>query len=247
MTLRTALCRGAALGALLACVVAPAAANAATKHHPKPRHVAPPSATKSEVDELRAEVQSLEAWKSQQEASAQQTQSQVNQLQGQLTEANDRAARAEQQVAEQIQTIPGTVSAEVAKHAPKTDKIYYKGITLTLGGFAAAEAVYRTKNNVADIGSNYSKIPYDNNRSPTPTSCAARRARAGSRSWRKATSTRTWSPRSTASSTSWPARRPPTRTRATHSARGSATSTARSTGTTRAGTCWPVRTGRWRR
>ncbi len=162
MTLRTALCRGAALGALLACVVAPAAANAATKHHPKPRHVAPPSATKSEVDELRSEVQSLEAWKSQQEATAQQTQSQVNQLQGQLTEANDRAARAEQQVAEQIQTIPGTVSAEVAKHAPKTDKIYYKGITLTLGGFAAAEAVYRTRNNVADIGSNYSKIPYEN-------------------------------------------------------------------------------------
>ena len=162
MTSRTALCRGAALGALLACVVAPAAANAATKHHHPKARPAAPVATKSEVDELRAEVQSLEAWKSQQEANAQQTQSQVNQLQGQLTEANDRAARAEEQVAEQIQTIPGTVSAEVAKHAPKTDKIYYKGITLTLGGFAAAEAVYRTKNNVADIGSNYSKIPYEN-------------------------------------------------------------------------------------
>jgi hypothetical protein len=162
MTTRTALCRGAAFGALLACVVAPAVANAATKHHhPKVRHAAP-SATKGELDELRSEVQSLEAWKSQQEANAQATQSQVNQLQGQLGEANERAARAEQQVAEQIQTLPGTVSAEVAKHAPKTDKIYYKGITLTLGGFAAAEAVYRTKNNVADIGSNYSKIPYAN-------------------------------------------------------------------------------------
>ena len=58
---------------------------------------------------------------------------------------------------------PATVDAAVASHAPKTDKIYYKGITLTLGGFAAAEGVYRSKNNVADIGSNYSKIPYDNN------------------------------------------------------------------------------------
>ena len=162
MTIRTALCRGAAFGALLVCVVAPAAANAATKHHHPKARPAPPAATKSEVDELRQEVQSLEAWKQQQEAGAQQTQAQVNQLQGQLAEANDRATRAEQQVAEQIQTIPGTVSAEVAKHAPKTDKIYYKGITLTLGGFAAAEAVYRTKNNVADIGSNFSKIPYDN-------------------------------------------------------------------------------------
>jgi len=162
MTFRTALCRGAALGALLACVVAPAAANAATKHHHPKGRPAAPVATKSEVDELRSEVQSLEAWKSQQEATAQQTQSQVNQLQGQLAEANDRAARAEQQVAEQIQTIPSAVDHAVAAHAPKTDKIYYKGVTLTLGGFAAAEAVYRTRNNVADIGSNYSKIPYDN-------------------------------------------------------------------------------------
>ena len=50
----------------------------------------------------------------------------------------------------------------MAKDKPKTDKIYYKGITVTLGGFAAAEGVYRTKNDVADIGSNYSKIPYNN-------------------------------------------------------------------------------------
>ena len=163
MTMRTALCRGAALGALLACVVAPAVANAATKHHHAKTRVVSDPAMKGEVEALKAEVDSLEAWKQSQEASSQQTQAQVQQLQGQLTEANDRAARAEQQVAEQIQTIPGAVDQAVAAHAPKTDKIYYKGITLTLGGFAAAEGVYRTKNNVADIGSNYSKIPYDNN------------------------------------------------------------------------------------
>jgi hypothetical protein len=163
MTMRTALCRGAALGALLACVVAPAVANAATKHHhPKARVVADPG-VRSDVEQLKAEVESLEAWKQQQEANAQQTQAQVQQLQGQLAQANDRAARAEQAVAEQIQTIPGAVATAVASHAPKSDKIYYKGITLTLGGFAAAEGVYRSKNNVADIGSNYSKIPYDNN------------------------------------------------------------------------------------
>ena len=125
MTLRTALCRGAAFGAMLACGVAPAAANAATKHHHPKARPAAPVATKGELDELRSEVQSLEAWKSQQEATAQQTQSQVNQLQGQLAEANDRAARAEQQVAEQIQTIPSAVDHAVAAHAPKSDKIYY--------------------------------------------------------------------------------------------------------------------------
>jgi hypothetical protein len=165
MTMRTALCRGAALGALLACAVAPAVANAATKHHhhaARTRVVSDP-AVKGEVEALKAEVDSLEAWKQSQEASTQQTQAQVQQLQGQLADANDRATRAEQQVAAQIQTIPGQVNQAVAAQAPKTDKIYYKGITLTLGGFAAAESVYRTKNNVADIGSNYSKIPYDNN------------------------------------------------------------------------------------
>ncbi len=103
----------------------------------------------------------------------------------------------------------------------------------TLGGFAAAEGVYRSKNNVADIGSNYSKIPYDNsvlahsdelrgtarqsrisflaqgNINPDTGGLVLRRVRLPGRR-----------------------RRRPTRTRATRTARASATSTARSTGTT---------------
>lgn len=164
MTIRTSLLSGAALGALLAMALAPAA-DAATHHrHPARTRVVVTTdpAVKSEVAELKSEVEALQAWKEQETADHAQTQAQVQQLQGQLAEANTRATQAEAQVAEQIQTIPGDVSAEVAKHAPKTDKIYYKGITLTLGGFAAAEGVYRTRNNVADIGSNYSKIPYSN-------------------------------------------------------------------------------------
>ena len=87
----------------------------------------------------------------------------MQQLQGQLgrSQRPRRARRASRSQA-QIQTIPGAVATAVASHAPKSDKIYYKGIKFTLGGFAAAEGVYRSKNNVADIGSNYSKIPYDN-------------------------------------------------------------------------------------
>lgn len=127
MSMRTALCRGAALSASLAVVVAPAAASAATKHH---RHgsarPAADSGVKSEVEALKAEVQSLEAWKSQQESNAQQTQAQVQQLQGQLASANERAeqanqraAHAEEQVASQIETIPGQVQEAAAKAAPK--------------------------------------------------------------------------------------------------------------------------------
>jgi hypothetical protein len=166
MTIRTSLLGGAALGALLALGLA-SGADAATHHHHRHHMQARPvdhsAEVKGDVDSLKAEVAALESWKDQETADRAQTQAQVDQLKGQLADADARASRAEAQVAAQIQTIPGDVQSAVAKAVPKTDKIYYKGITLTLGGFAAAEAVYRSRNNVADIGSNYSKIPYDNN------------------------------------------------------------------------------------
>jgi hypothetical protein len=163
MTIRTSLLGGAAFGALVSIAFAPAA-DAATHHrHPVKHAAAAETGVKDEVAALKAEVQSLEAWKDQQAADHAATQEQVQALQGQLATAESRAQQAEQQVAAQIQTIPGVVDTAVAAAKPKTDKIYYKGITLTIGGFAAAEGVYRSRNNVADIGSNYSKIPYDNN------------------------------------------------------------------------------------
>jgi hypothetical protein len=161
MTLRTSLLGGAALGALIAVAFAPAAMAKPAHHHHRAMH-APAAATKSEIDELKAEVEALKAQQDQQSAQQAQTQAQLQQLQGQLSEANARADKAEAQVQAQIETIPGAVQQEVAKQKPKTDKLYYKGVTITLGGFAAAESVYRTKNNVADIGSNFSKIPYNN-------------------------------------------------------------------------------------
>ena len=190
MTIRTSLFGGAAIGALIACALVPAAAHAATtKHHHavkvKVVRVEDPT-VKSEVEELKSEVASLEAWKQQEEAGKAQTQAQVQDLQGQVANANERAQRAEAKVAEEIQTIPGEVASEAAKHAPKTDKIYYKGVTITLGGFAAAEAVYRTKNDVADIGSNYSKIPTTTTCWRTRTKSAGPHVRAGSRSWPRA-------------------------------------------------------------
>jgi hypothetical protein len=164
MTIRTSLLGGAALGALLAFAVAPAGFAATANHHRHPRVVVvhDDAAVKGEVDELKAEVDALKAQEEQQAQAAAQTQAQMQQMQGQLQAANARADQAEAQVQAQIQTIPGVVDQDVTAHTPKTDKIYYKGITLTLGGFAAAESVYRTRNNVSDIGSNYSKIPYHN-------------------------------------------------------------------------------------
>jgi hypothetical protein len=119
MTIRTSLVGGAALGALFALALTPAA-NAATHH--KRHHVAAPpvdSALKSEVETLKAQVDALQAREDQDATARQQTQDQVQALQGQLAQANARAERAEQQVQAQIETIPGVVDTAVAKATPK--------------------------------------------------------------------------------------------------------------------------------
>ena len=157
MTIRTSLLGGAALGAVLALALAPVA-EAKTKHH----HVARPAAdgVKGELAELRAEVSSLEAWKDQETSERSQTQAQVQQLQGQLADADARASRAEQQVAAEIQTIPGTIDADVARGKGKTDALYIKGIKFTLGGFTALETVTRDRNMTSDIVTNFSAVPF---------------------------------------------------------------------------------------
>ena len=51
--------------------------------------------------------------------------------------------------------------AEVkAATTPKDKKIHMKGVTVTFGGFAAAESVYRSKSESADIGSSFSALPF---------------------------------------------------------------------------------------
>ena len=46
--------------------------------------------------------------------------------------------------------------------ASHTDKLYYKGVTLTLGGFGALESIYRSRNETADMASSFSAIPFNN-------------------------------------------------------------------------------------
>jgi hypothetical protein len=50
--------------------------------------------------------------------------------------------------------------AQAADNHP--DKIYYKGVTITLGGFAEGAGIYRSRNDVSDISSNFSRIPFRN-------------------------------------------------------------------------------------
>ncbi|MGA0599468.1 hypothetical protein ACO2Q3_02040 [Caulobacter sp. KR2-114] len=115
--------RGASIAALMCGVAAvglaaPGVASAkARKHHAAP---AAPSASKAELDELRAEVQDLKAWKDSQAAAQAQTQADLNAARQAAADATARAEHAEAQVNAQIQTIPGEVQGEVKSQVAKS-------------------------------------------------------------------------------------------------------------------------------
>jgi TolA-binding protein len=60
------------------------------------------------------------------------------------------------------QTQAATLQKVTATSIKSSDKIAYKGVNITLGGFAAAESIYRTHNEGADMASSWNAIPYKN-------------------------------------------------------------------------------------
>jgi hypothetical protein len=143
----TSLIAGAGLGALISMAAVPAQASQASDQE-----------TQREIKELRAQVEALQKRLDAQSASEQQTKSEADSAASQAASAKAQAAAANAQVA----AIPAQVQTAVEAAKPKTDKIYYKGVTVTLGGFAAFESVYRSRNEAADIGSSFAAIPYNN-------------------------------------------------------------------------------------
>jgi hypothetical protein len=177
MPSRSSLLAGAALTLLFAAgahaeAAADGAKDAHAKHHAHrrvERHVAPAvqdnsAAMESEMAALREQLDQMKAAQQQQ---ATQSQAQMDQMRSELAQAQSTAQAAQAQLNSQIQTIPGVVDRAVAAVAPKTDKIYYRGITITPGGFTAIESVYRSHNEGADIGSSFSGLPL-------PTTSASR-------------------------------------------------------------------------
>jgi hypothetical protein len=132
----------------------------------KPRHKARPSAKSSadspkemaaQLQALREQVDALQRRLDAQNAAEQQTKAAADQAAAQAASANAEAARA----TAAAQAIPAEVKTTIDAATPKTDKIYYKGVTLTLGGFGALESVFRTKNETADLASSFSGIPFN--------------------------------------------------------------------------------------
>ena len=95
---------------------------------------------------------------------------QVNALRQRL----DEQTRVSQQVKSEVDAV--AAQAASAKNQPavqpqgqqnagkgNNDKLHYKGVTITLGGFLAAESIYRQHDQANDISTSFASIPYANN------------------------------------------------------------------------------------
>ena len=102
------------------------------------------SAQSAEIEALKAQLQALQA--------------KVVELE-QRTDAQSDINVSTGQAVEQVQKQVAATDTQMKKSA---DKLAYKGVNITLGGFLAAESIYRSAQEGADIASNYSAIPYKN-------------------------------------------------------------------------------------
>ena len=182
MTSKSSLLASAAVCLVFALSVSNSAQAAPRKH----KHVAPAADTQlaDEVKALKAQVDSLQATVQAQAQAQQQTQSQIAASEARAQEATAVARAAQAKLDMQIEQIPGAVQTAVAAQpAPTLDKLKYKGISLTLGGFAEAVGIYRSKTLESDLNSSFAKIPFENSPlSQIPMNCVGSPDRAASRS-----------------------------------------------------------------
>ena len=124
--------------------------------------------TQAQIDDLRAQIQFLKDRLDEQASISQKATTDLKQAQADADSAKAQAAASAQAAqmaqAQVIQTIPAEVQTAVNAAKPKTDKLYYKGVSITMGGFAEAASIYRDRDETADISSSFSKIPFANDR-----------------------------------------------------------------------------------
>ena len=155
MNMRVKLLATAAATSLL---VSGAHAAPAKKHHAAPRAASANTALLKQVEALRAEVESLRAQITSTSSVQAETVAQVNNTQAQV-----------QAVQTQVQAVAATpavskeqVKTEIAGAIEKehhNDKFYFKGITITPGGFLEAAGIYRSSFQGDDIASSFN-VPF---------------------------------------------------------------------------------------
>jgi Spy/CpxP family protein refolding chaperone len=154
-----------------------------TKHAPKPKPE--PTATAAEVQELKQEletqIKSLKEELSTKDAQLKQAQDAAAAAQASAARAEAAASSQQQAVTENataVTTLQSTVTdlkanqtnlvttiqdnqAQVKKAIESPDSLHYKSITITPGGYMAAESVYRPHATGGDIPTAFSAIPYE--------------------------------------------------------------------------------------
>ena len=168
---------------------APAASTTTTTKtttHKKTVHAAADT-TRDSLAEIKAmlqqqqqQIDELKQQMAQRDAQLQQAQQQLQQAQAAAADAQAKAAAVESSANEQAQqakaeadsvkeTLTSTMTTiqddqKKMSAFENPEKLHYKGITLTPGGFIAAESVYRNHTQQNDILSSFNGIPY--NRDP---------------------------------------------------------------------------------
>ena len=154
------------------------------KRHKAAVHKAKGPSVEDQLEELRKsiqdqnqQIQSLQQQVQQRDGTIQQLQQSVTQAQSAATQAQQAASTAASQNQQQLQSVQTdladlkTVSTNSMATLQETQKritdvenptaIHYKGVTITPGGFLAAESLWRQHNESADIISSFNGIPYD--------------------------------------------------------------------------------------
>jgi hypothetical protein len=166
MKAKLSLLGGVAVGAIAALALT-STADAATKHHKKVVHTAEKKATEgSEIKALRDEIAALQARLDAQQSAQLQTQAAAQAAQTQAASVAQELQTAQAQNADAtaavLASIPTQVATAVDAAKPKTDAIYYKGVKITLGGFAEADSIYRSRNTANDLSTSWNSIPFAN-------------------------------------------------------------------------------------
>lgn len=153
------------------------------KHHPvkKPKGPTVEEQIQGLRNELQGQIDGLKTSLAEKDSQLKAAQQQAADAQAAAEKANQAAATEQQAVTDNaaaVNTLQGTVTdlkanetslavtvsdetAKMKKDLANPATLHYKGITLTPGGYAAAESVYRSKATGGDIPTAFSAIPYE--------------------------------------------------------------------------------------
>lgn len=167
MTSKRTLLGVASLGALIGLAASPGA----------PAASASDAVTQQEIQALKDQINELQRRLDAQSAAQAQTKATADAAAAQAASAKAAAAAVSSQVQSEV-----TTAVAAAKQSESTDKLHYKGVTITLGGFTALESVYRTRDINSDIASNFNAITYPVGGAPSGTGAISSTALYGNTS-----------------------------------------------------------------